>query len=190
MNDKHNPENRFRCTGCRRMFHTKVMLTDHKVTCQKLRPKKHTCEKCGHAFYNRSKLNKHLRIKTDCTKKAYYMNGKYICKFCFFEYDNEGERDKHLAVSHADDKVKTSYVCKVCGKEFVRGATLKVHMKIHFQIRDYKCSECDAAFVQKHHLDQHMRTHTGEKPYQCQLCSRSFAQSATLYSHMKHHQTS
>lgn len=185
MNEKHNPELPFRCSSCRKMFHTKAMLTDHKLTSHK--EVKNRCEKCGRGFYNQSKLKKHLSIKADCYQKAWFRNGVYVCKFCFAEFDLMQDRDKHITEYHGEEKVKNSFVCSVCGKDFARSQTLKVHMKIHFQIRDYKCAQCDATFVQKHHLDQHMRTHTGEKPYQCQICSRSFAQSATLYSHMKHH---
>lgn len=161
------------------------MLSDHQLTAHK--EKKHRCEKCGQGFYNRSKLKKHMKIKSDCKQKAWFMNGAYVCKFCFAEFDVMMDRDRHISRIHTNEKVRNSYMCTVCGKDFARSQTLKVHMKIHFQIRDYKCTECDASFVQKHHLDQHMRTHTGEKPYQCQICLKCFAQSATLYSHMKHH---
>lgn len=187
MEEKHNPDNPFTCTKCRRRFHSQSMLKDHQETHVHKVDKKHSCDKCGKRFAQIHKLKRHQSIKADCMQRAFYKDGVYYCKFCYAEFSTMDARDLHLKENHASDKLAKIVVCTVCGKNFGRPQALKLHMKIHFQIRDFKCAHCDASFVQKHHLVQHMRTHTGEKPYQCHICNRNFAQSATLYSHMKHH---
>ncbi|WAR25448.1 ZFP26-like protein, partial [Mya arenaria] len=187
VEDRHGSHDH-RCKMCRKNFQNEVQLQDHRLRKHPHTPaQRKICDKCGHSFYNTNKLNRHLKSKTNCAENSYYSCGVYSCRICMAKFDNEDDRSSHLKEQHPEEIKKKSYPCNVCGKTLGRSQALKLHMKIHYQIRDYQCSMCSSTFVQKHHLLQHMRTHTGEKPYQCHICLRSFAQSATLYSHMKHH---
>lgn len=185
---RHNKDNPFRCDMCGKRFAAKTLQLEHMSTHSMER--KFVCQKCGRGFFKRSKLNKHLKIKSDCSKRVYDLNGVYTCKFCFLEFESTTERNSHIKQVHVSDADLKIFGCTVCGKDFARRQALKRHLKIHAQVRDFKCGECGSAFIQKHHLDQHIRTHTGEKPYQCSICLKGFAQNATLYSHMKHHNKS
>ncbi|KAH3876251.1 zinc finger protein 616-like [Dreissena polymorpha] len=176
------------CGVCRKHFQSEAHLIDHRRASHVNKPaeKNHMCEKCGRGFCKKSRLMRHLNSKTDCMEKPFFIKGKFVCRFCLREFDTMGEKAMHMKFEHRDSETN-QFVCSTCGKGFRRSQALKIHMKIHLQIRDYKCDQCGACFVQKHHLTQHLRTHTGEKPYQCSICAKQFAQNATLYSHMKHH---
>jgi len=48
--------------------------------------------------------------------------------------------------------------CRVCGKFFYTSSDLKVHERIHFNIRPYQCELCDKRFTRKQHLNRHKLT--------------------------------
>lgn len=180
---RHDKERPFRCFLCAKTFPTHPMLKDHQKI--HVNQRKHVCERCGYKFHTRSKLEKHLKRKTDCQLHIYKnMNGMFVCKYCYGEFSTVEDRKAHINEVHKND---AAFPCEVCGKHFRRSQALKIHLKIHFQVRDYKCTVCNAAFIQRHHLTQHIATHTGSRPYQCNICLKNFAHNATLYNHMKHH---
>lgn len=180
---KHDKERPFSCFLCAKTFPTRIMLKDHRKV--HITQRKHVCERCGYKFHTKYKLEKHLKRKTDCQALIYKnMNGLFVCRFCYGEFNTVEERKAHINEVHHND---ATFPCEVCGKRFRRSQALKIHLKIHYQVRDYKCTMCSAAFIQRHHLVQHIATHTGSRPYQCNICLKKFAHNATLYNHMKHH---
>lgn len=59
----------------------------------------------------------------------------------------------------------------MCGTCFSRGDKLKVHSRIHSNVRPYGCGEegCHYRAIDSGSLRKHMRTHTNERPYRCVL---------------------
>uniref|UniRef100_A0A182MRF3 Protein krueppel n=1 Tax=Anopheles culicifacies TaxID=139723 RepID=A0A182MRF3_9DIPT len=62
--------------------------------------------------------------------------------------------------------------CTYCDKTFRGRGTLRKHLRIHFQIRNYSCQVCDRTFTDRSSLRTHEVRHSGTKPFKCELCGR------------------
>ncbi|XP_037024762.1 zinc finger protein 391-like isoform X3 [Bradysia coprophila] len=80
-----------------------------------------------------------------------------------------------------------NFECDFCGKKFALRASLKNHIFAHINIRPFQCTYCPMKFLRKCGLTRHQFTHTGERKYNCDLCNESFAQSGTLTAHRLTH---
>ncbi|CAI9721449.1 XP_036358059.1uncharacterized protein LOC115211127 isoform X1 [Octopus vulgaris] len=78
-------------------------------------------------------------------------------------------------------------VCEFCHKDFKSSSSLAVHRRVHTGEMPYKCDYCNKSFKQVPHLDVHMRTHTGEMPFQCLYCDKKFSQKCNRNRHMNTH---
>ncbi|XP_067647165.1 uncharacterized protein [Eurosta solidaginis] len=117
-------------------------------------------------------------------------------------------------------RLRKSYVCHVCNKEFRGNNDLRRHLLIHSDERPYKCEQCGKCYRQavnlrnhitaahegqrqftcpqcpkmfalKERLRLHMRLHSGEKPYACTMCEKRFARGGQLQQHIiSHHKGS
>lgn len=59
------------------------------------------------------------------------------------------------------------FQCEECGTSFSRGDKLKVHARIHSNVRPYWCdvAGCQYRAIDSGSLRKHKRTHTNERPY-------------------------
>ena len=78
-----------------------------------------------------------------------------------------------------------SFECKQCNKGFTTTWGLKLHVRIHAELKPSKCSKCEKSFRQSSHLQQHKRTHSELKPFKCNKCEMSFSQSSNLQQRIK-----
>lgn len=81
---------------------------------------------------------------------------------------------------------KKNFMCEICGNSFHALATLKDHHQfVHSDERNYKCSECEKSFKNQSSLARHRRIHSDDRPYQCH-CGTSYKR----LSHLKRHMSS
>ena len=67
----------------------------------------------------------------------------------------------HPVPSATAAKSKQTYICHVCGMEFMYKSILDLHLLVHTGERNHVCPICDRAFAQKVNLNTHLRIHTG-----------------------------
>jgi uncharacterized Zn-finger protein len=80
---------------------------------------------------------------------------------------------------------KTSYVCHICNKSFVKKSYSVQHVKSHSE--KFSCHICNNKFTHHHHLNQHMKIHEDNKEYKCEVCGKDIRYKFNLVSHMKTH---
>ncbi|KAL0839934.1 hypothetical protein ABMA28_016550 [Loxostege sticticalis] len=146
--------------------------------------------------------------KQDGKKKA---QKKFECTQCGRVFLHRNSLMYHL-LSHSGKQ----QVCRECGKSFYTAAALKIHKRVHSDLRPCKCEECGREFRQwsdlkyhkssihsnqkhfkcefcgkefarKYSLNLHRRIHTGERNYKCEYCNKSFRASSYRLSHMRTH---
>lgn len=79
-----------------------------------------------------------------------------------------------------------NFMCEICGNSFHALATLKDHYNfIHSDERNHKCTECNKSFKNKSSLARHSRTHSDDRPYKCH-CGTTYKR----LSHLKRHSSS
>ena len=76
-----------------------------------------------------------------------------------------------------------------CSRAFKTRFSMKRHMLIHSQLKEYKCSYCEKEFALAQYLKEHIYTHTKVKPYVCGIlgCNKAFRQAGKLSLHRRTH---
>ncbi|XP_037024766.1 zinc finger protein 19-like isoform X7 [Bradysia coprophila] len=76
--------------------------------------------------------------------------------------------------------------CDICG--FI-SRSLKSHMLVHTQERNFECDFCGKKFALRASLKNHIFAHINIRAFVCTLCPSSFKNSALLYKHQDVHKT-
>ncbi|XP_025987555.1 uncharacterized protein LOC105205836 isoform X2 [Solenopsis invicta] len=165
----------YQCPKCPKKFAFKQKLSFHlKSVHTTLRA--YLCEDCGADFKNPASL-RHHRIR-----KHQPVGNKRECQVCrklvpFYSLS------KHMHTHKA-----YSIQCPHCDKMFKNSSTLKQHVKIHEDQRQYRCDTCGVGFNRRDGLRLHMRVHEktgsrGLKECSCQVCGEKFPNHSTLVIH-------
>ncbi|KAG4072617.1 hypothetical protein HA402_004706 [Bradysia odoriphaga] len=81
-----------------------------------------------------------------------------------------------------------NFECDFCGKKFALRASLKNHIFAHINIRPYKCSLCEQTFITACKRSTHMLTHNGIRKHKCEVCGKAFTQFSGLELHRLTHE--
>lgn len=165
----------YKCPQCSKRFAFRTKLTFHLKTVHTTsRP--YLCEDCGSNFKNPASL-RHHRIR-----KHQPTNNKKECTVC----------NKMIPIYSMSKHMHThkayTIQCPRCDKMFKNTSTLKQHIRIHEDQRQYKCDMCGVGFNRRDGLRLHMKVHTksdsrGLKECSCQLCGEKFPNHSMLVIH-------
>ena len=165
----------FKCPQCSKKFAFRTKLTFHIKTVHTT-SRAYLCEDCGSDFKNPASL-RHHRIR-----KHQPSNNKKECPEC----------QKMIPVYSMSKHMHThkaySIHCPHCDKMFKNSSTLKQHLRIHEDQRQYKCDECGVGFNRRDGLRLHLKVHQksdsrGLKECSCQICGEKFPNHSTLVIH-------
>ncbi|XP_033195589.1 uncharacterized protein LOC117159668 [Bombus vancouverensis nearcticus] len=170
-----NWEKIYQCTKCPKKFAFKQKLSFHlKSVHTTLRA--YLCEDCGADFKNPASL-RHHRIR-----KHQPVSNKRECPVChklvpFYSLSKHMHTHKAYTIQ-----------CPHCDKMFKNSSTLKQHVRIHEDQRQYRCDTCGVGFNRRDGLRLHMRVHEktdsrGLKECSCQVCGEKFPNHSTLVIH-------
>lgn len=187
----HSGDRPFQCKICNKSFGQSSNYTAHQRVHMDEKPFK--CTECDRSFIQKLNLTNHMRTahsnaeQLKCTE----------CDQTFMRINQLRLHEKKHHRPEADDTQNVSkskrgqcrpQLCSICGKSLAGGRrSLRMHMKIHDNIRPHNCAYCDKRFITKSDCSKHERLHTGEMPYECTLCSRRFRHSASFRIHMRNH---
>lgn len=209
----------YKCDKCDRVFNRPSLLRHHL---QLHRGVKLECRLCNKQFSHKRGLRKHMNsivhehtLLTNNLQKdhAYDMkqNYAYACEYCGLKLPTRHLLSTHSRLTHklgitwqcphCDYTTKRNhtlkrhmelhlesrnFMCEICGSSFQALATLKDHYNfVHSDERNYKCSECNKSFKNKSSLARHSRTHSDDRPYKCH-CGTTYKR----LSHLKRHSSS
>ncbi|XP_017885673.1 uncharacterized protein LOC108628345 [Ceratina calcarata] len=165
----------YQCPKCPKKFAFKQKLSFHlKSVHTTLRA--YLCEDCGADFKNPASL-RHHRIR-----KHQPVGNKRECQVChklvpFYSLSKHMHTHKAYTIQ-----------CPHCDKMFKNSSTLKQHVRIHEDQRQYRCDTCGVGFNRRDGLRLHMRVHEksdsrGLKECSCQVCGEKFPNQSTLVIH-------
>ncbi|KAL6268870.1 hypothetical protein P5V15_001990 [Pogonomyrmex californicus] len=193
------------CEVCGERFKHQGTLDQHLKTQHTSLEKIYQCPKCPKKFAFKQKLSFHLK-SVHTTLRA------YLCEDCGADFKNPASLRHHKIRKHQPVGNKRecqvcrklvpfyslskhmhthkaySIECPHCDKMFKNSSTLKQHVRIHEDQRQYRCDTCGVGFNRRDGLRLHMRVHEktgsrGLKECSCQVCGEKFPNHSTLVIH-------
>ncbi|KYN06478.1 PREDICTED: uncharacterized protein LOC108783042 [Cyphomyrmex costatus] len=193
------------CEICGERFKHQGTLDQHQKTQHTSLEKIYQCPKCPKKFAFKQKLSFHLK-SVHTTLRA------YLCEDCGADFKNPASLRHHRIRKHQPVGNKRecpvcrklvpfyslskhmhthkaySIQCPHCDKMFKNSSTLKQHVRIHEDQRQFRCDICGVGFNRRDGLRLHLRVHEkkgsrGLKECSCQVCGEKFPNHSTLVIH-------
>ncbi|XP_035713494.1 zinc finger protein 480-like [Folsomia candida] len=176
-----NPENKWECQNCSKMFETNRRLTRHMVTHDP--DAKVKCEVCDIIVKNRTTLSSHMwRLHSNRKRPS--------CGTCHRPFPTFASLRRHTdAIHNAEERPRFPCTFPGCGKTYLHKGGVSQHVKAEHTENPvrFRCTLCGKEFKVRSKLAQHIRTHTTEKPYNCATCGRGLAKIEARKRHQMTH---
>lgn len=167
------------CDICGEKFKHQGTLDQHIKTQHMSWEKIFDCPKCDKKFAFKQKLSFHLK-SVHTTMRA------FLCEDCGADFKNPASLRHHRIRKHQPTGNKRE--CPVCHK-MVPFYSLSKHMYTH-KAYTIQCPHCDKMFKNSSTLKQHVRIHEDQRQYRCDTCGVGFNRRDGLRLHMRVHQKS
>lgn len=167
------------CDVCGEKFKHQGTLDQHFKTQHMTWEKIYQCPKCPKKFAFKQKLSFHLK-SVHTTLRA------FLCEDCGADFKNPASLRHHRIRKHQPTGNKRE--CPVCNK-LVPFYSLSKHMYTH-KAYTIQCPNCDKMFKNSSTLKQHVRIHEDQRQYRCDTCGVGFNRRDGLRLHMRVHQKS
>ncbi|KAF9944816.1 hypothetical protein BGZ72_001938 [Mortierella alpina] len=94
-----------------------------------------------------------------------------------------------------DPKVKDTFRCEICNKDFTRAFNLRSHRSTHSGVKPFSCTllddngePCNRPFARRHDLERHVRSiHSKLKLFKCKTCGRECGRTDAFKRHLQRH---
>ncbi|KAL7013104.1 hypothetical protein ACKWTF_015195 [Chironomus riparius] len=151
------------------------------------------CYKCHLLFSSHSEYTEHL--KEHRIPQGIVFNEKRVIKLEELQKMNAFQCAQCSAgfptmekLSAHENRHKTEFSCKYCGKTFLQMYRYKEHLAQHEQKKEkyLECEHCDKKFLKQFRLDEHvMNAHAIMELHICAYCDLKFPSNSLLLDHQK-----
>lgn len=151
----------FKCKHCPKTYKMLKHFEQHSATHQS---STHKCSLCPKTYHSADKLANHTKHFHPSAEPA-----TYVCEECGKVCATNGSLKEHRIV-HSDAK---PFKCAFCPKSFKNMPRLRTHEDIH-NATQYICPHCGLQLNTKITLKMHLVVHSDKKQYKCEVCGNEY----------------
>ncbi len=183
----HYPNNikKFKCSDCIEFYKFKKNNTKRLHNTQINYKSNFVCKGCFKNFSSKNSLKLH-------DKYVHLDIRPFECRVCEKFYKRKENLNYHMEVVHNIKlnnkiKIKKTFTCTTCLKNFTTNYSLKLHKsRIHDKNnKRYTCEYCLKEFDTNFNYVVHVNcVHYNKKKYKCDVCGMRYKQSRSLKNHI------
>ena len=184
----------FNCSKC------KIRAVFAKDLVQHMEDEKHTdepfviCPQCCDKYHMKDIVDHYEGCLTNALKNQEKAQRERreehrMCQTCGKSFS--GYRYYQHLKSHMIETGEESpevYFCDQCGKQFMKKLSLKHHIQVDHENREYECKTCKQTFKTHNQRNTHqILEHSTDEKYNCKYCGKRFGNTGHLKSHITHY---